>query len=130
MAADRRQPSRRARRYHGPAMKHVVALYRPKMGGKPTRHLWVRFTYKRHVYRHSTYTRVEAAARRRGEVWRLRVVAFVEQHGRVPRDADVEMPTSPEETPEIMQIEPSAGDGSVRLRLRPGPAAQLAAAVA
>src|SRR5262249_38308175 len=87
-------------------MRQTVALFRPKSGNKATPYHWVRFSYRGHVYRHSTFTRNEAAARRRGEVWRRRVIEFVDRTGSIPRDADAPMPTAPEETPEVVTIVP------------------------
>ena len=104
-------------------MRQTLALFRPKSGNKATPYHWVRFSYRGHVYRHSTFTRNEAAARRRGEVWRQRVIAFVDRTGSIPREADAPMPTAPEETPELVTIVPDArgaltihvGGGAARL---------------
>ena len=105
-------------------MRQTLALFRPKSGNKATPYHWVRFSYRGHVYRHSTFTRNEAAARRRGEVWRQRVIEFVDRTGGIPREADAPMPTSPEETPEVATIVPDdrgaltvhIGAGSARLQ--------------
>jgi hypothetical protein len=102
-------------------MRQTLALFRPKSGNKATPYHWVRFSYRGHVYRHSTFTRNEAAARRRGEVWRQRVIEFVDRTGRVPREAEAPMPTAPEETPEVVTIVPD-DRGAVTIHVGAGTA--------
>jgi hypothetical protein len=102
-------------------MRQSLALFRPKSGDKATPYHWVRFSYRGHVYRHSTFTRNEAAARRRGAVWRQRVIEFVDRTGRIPRESEVPMPTSPEETPEVVTIVPD-DRGAVAMHLGAGAA--------
>jgi hypothetical protein len=102
-------------------MRQTLALFRPKSGNKATPYHWVRFSYRGHVYRHSTFTRNETAARRRGQVWRQRVIEFVDRTGRIPREADAPMPTAPEETPEVVTIVPDAR-GALTLHVGAGQA--------
>ena len=96
-------------------MRQPLALFRPKSGDKATPYHWVRFSYRGHVYRHSTFTRNDTAARRRATVWRQRVIEFVDRTGRIPRESEVPMPTSPEETPELVTIIADGGRFTMRI---------------